>query len=106
MDIARLLNQDISLWYAGTPDMYGNPSYTLKQVKGRLEVKNSITEGENGTELKSVTEVYLLSSVSNGDYIYNGLSQDTAPPSDAYRVERCDVIPSISASQLLYKVTI
>lgn len=106
MDISRFLNQDVTVWEAGEPDMYGKPSYTPRHTRGRIETLATISGGADGVVISSTTTVYLSEAVSNGDYVYNGISEDVVPHSEAYRIEKCDVVPSISASQELYKVTV
>jgi len=87
---------DVTVWTQSGYDIYGQPGWaTPKVIRGRWERKTELFTTEAGDTVGSKSVVYLESEVSEGDYIYKGVSADASPPSGAEEVRALRVIDNV-----------
>ena len=101
--VNRNLKQTITVFSAGTKDLYGNPTWSVSTVKGRWEDKQTKTVDSNGDELISNAEVFLDTDVSVGDYLYLGTTASTSPPATSREVKNFSKTPDIRVTQYIRK---
>lgn len=103
--VTRNLFEDITVWVAGTTDIYGNPTWSSPStIKGRWEDKQVKAVDARGDEIISQAVVYVDTDVALGDYIYQGVSTATSPPVSAKEVRNFSKIPSLKGNIYQRKV--
>lgn len=96
--INRNLLQDVTVWTAGATDVFGNPSFTVRTIKGRWEDKQIKAINFQGDEIISSSVVYVDSDVGPGDYVMLGVSVASTPPSAAKEVKGFNKSPSLKVN--------
>ena len=85
--------EDLSYWAAADPkDTYGKPTFSLPVIiKGRWEDKVELIIDAAGREIRARSRIWLLQSVSIGDYLFRGTfssgENDPTLVDDAYEIK-------------------
>lgn len=84
----RNLTQTVTRWAPSGLDAGGEPTgWTKTEIDGRWEESQQLYTRQDGTEAVSRAVVYLASDVAVGDFLLQGTSVETSPPTTAWRVE-------------------
>jgi len=95
--VTRNHKQNLTYWTRGANDAYGNPSWNNPiQVKCRWEDRNDKAVDFQGNEVITRSVVYVGVDMGIGTYLFEGLSTDLTPPTDALELKGFSKIPSIS----------
>ena len=98
-----LLKENLTVFSVTARDAYGNPTYSLKSIKGRWEDTQVKFVDKFGTELMSTAIVFTDTDVSTGDYIYQGVSSASTPPSSAREVKSFNKVSSVDGKRYVRK---
>lgn len=104
--INRNLLQDVTVWTAGATNVFGNPTYTVRTIKGRWEDKHIKTINFQGDEIISNAIVYVDSDVGPGDYMMLGISTASTPTTTAEEVKGFSKSPSLKVNLYQRKVVL
>ena len=93
--VTRNLTSIITTWTIASRDGYGKPTWTKGSAKGRWEQRQEKAVDPQGNEFLSNAVVFLDTDVTTGDYLYQGTSTESSPPSTAREVKAFTKIPDI-----------
>jgi hypothetical protein len=98
------LRENITYWSAGALDGFGKPTFgSPTTIPARWEQVTELFIDNTGNEVRSMAKVFLGQAVSNGDYLYKGVSSATDPTTvdGAYEVRQYKEIPGLYYDVLL-----
>lgn len=95
----------LTYWAPGENDGFGRTSFAAPvELTGRWQDKAVLFRDAQAREVVSEAVVYVSQALTNGGYLYKGLSASLAPISGAKEVRQAQQSPALDDSRTLYKV--
>jgi hypothetical protein len=96
--------QKLTYWKNNGLDEYNQPTWSGPfTTKCRWEYKQRKFITENGVEIRGNSTIYLPEPlITQGDYVYKGVSESTEPDSKTYEVKRNIFTPSLRGNRTEY----
>lgn len=104
--ITRVLRQTATYWGSPTPDGLGGYTYAAPvSLSVRWTDRQEVIQNSRGEEVVSRSKVFTSIDVESEGYLYLGTSSATDPTTvdDAFKIQRFDKIPDLTANEFLRK---